>query len=196
MTVIESEPLKTQWASNQIRKIAGWACAVNAGNVSPHRRLQRKPLVSDPGMRHGTCVTHVPWCMSGSLTCGGGGNVPGIPGACAPTILRIWQEAHVNRIRWRSEASIVYFCTEHILVVSIKNLLLQYFLSKQLTIAGDPHHPYGTNGSRFDTSYTEWWRHQMETFSALPTLCEGNPQGKSPVDFLTKVSVAELWCFL
>ena len=35
-------------------------------------------------MHHGTCVTHVPWCMSGSLTRGGGGeNVPGIPGACA-----------------------------------------------------------------------------------------------------------------
>ena len=33
-----------------------------------HRhRLQRKPLVSDPGMHHGTCVTHVPWCMSWSL---------------------------------------------------------------------------------------------------------------------------------
>ena len=27
-------------------------------------RLQRKPLVSDPGMHHGTCVMHVPWCMS------------------------------------------------------------------------------------------------------------------------------------
>ena len=38
-------------------------------------------------------VTHVPWCMSGSLTCGGGENIPGIPGACAPAILRIWQEA-------------------------------------------------------------------------------------------------------
>ena len=23
---------------------------------------------SDPGMHHGTCVTHVPWCMPGSLT--------------------------------------------------------------------------------------------------------------------------------
>ena len=45
--------------------------------------FQRKPLVSDPGMHHGTCVTHVPWCMSGSLTHGGGENVPGIPGACA-----------------------------------------------------------------------------------------------------------------
>ena len=83
-----------RWASYQIRKIAGCACAGNAGNVSPRRRFQMKPLVSDPGMHHGTCVTHVPWCMSGSLTCGDGENVPGIPGACAPAILRIWQEAH------------------------------------------------------------------------------------------------------
>ena len=48
----------------------------------PRHRLQRKPLVSDPCMHHGTCVTHVPWCMSGILTPGGGENVPGIPGAC------------------------------------------------------------------------------------------------------------------
>ena len=82
------------WASYQIRKIAGCACAGNAGNVFPRRRFQRKPIVSDPGMHHGTCVTHVPWCMSGSLTCVDGENVPGIPGACAPAILRIWQEAH------------------------------------------------------------------------------------------------------
>ena len=82
------------WASYQIRKIAGCACARNAGNVFPRRPFQRKPLVSDPDMHHGTCVTHVPWCMSGSLTCGNGENVLGIPGACAPGILRIWQEAH------------------------------------------------------------------------------------------------------
>ena len=43
------------------------------GMLSPHRLL-RKPLVSDPGMHH------VPWCMSESLTRGGGENVPG---ACA-----------------------------------------------------------------------------------------------------------------
>ena len=47
-------------------------------NVFPCHRLQRKPLISNPGMHHGTCVTHVPWCMSGSLTCDGGENVPGI----------------------------------------------------------------------------------------------------------------------
>ena len=86
--------LRRSWTSYQIRKIAVCACARNAGNVFPRRRFQSKPLVSDPGMHHGTCVTHVPWCMSGSLTCGDGENVPGIPGACAPAILRIWQEAH------------------------------------------------------------------------------------------------------
>ena len=77
-----------------MRKIAGCACAGNAGNVFPCLRFQRKPLVSDPGMHYGTWVMHVPWCISGSLTCGDGENVPGIPGACAPAILRIWQEAH------------------------------------------------------------------------------------------------------
>ena len=49
----------------------------------PSHQLQRQALVSDPCMQNGTCVTHVPWCMSGSLTHGGGENVPGIPGACA-----------------------------------------------------------------------------------------------------------------
>ena len=28
------------------------------------------PWVSDPDIHHGTCVTHVPWCMPGSLTSG------------------------------------------------------------------------------------------------------------------------------
>ena len=41
--------------------------------------------VRDPDMHHGTCVTHVPSCMMGSLSIevGSGENVPGIPGACA-----------------------------------------------------------------------------------------------------------------
>ena len=82
------------WASYQIRNIAGCACAGNAKSVFPRHRLQRKPLVSDLAMHHDTCVTHVPWCMAGSLASGGGENVHGIPGACAPASLRIWQEAH------------------------------------------------------------------------------------------------------
>ena len=53
---------KWTWTSYQKRKIAGCSCTGNAGNVSPPQR------VSDPDMHHGTCVTHVPWCMPGSLT--------------------------------------------------------------------------------------------------------------------------------
>ena len=86
------------WASYQISKLAGCACARNAGNVFPHHQLQKKPIVSDPGLHHGTCVTHVPWCMSVSLTRGSGVNVPGIPSECAPAILRIGQEAHLPLI--------------------------------------------------------------------------------------------------
>ena len=71
------------WSFYRIRKIAGCACTGSAGNVFSYYWLQWKPLVSDPGMHHDTCVMHVPWCMSGSLTRGGRENVPGIPGACA-----------------------------------------------------------------------------------------------------------------
>ena len=39
-----------------------------------------------------------------------------------------------------------------------------------------------------------WWRHQIETFSALLAICAGN----SPItsDFHAKASDDELWCFL
>ena len=56
--------------------------------------LQRKPLVSDPGMHQGTCVTHVPWCMSGYLTSSVGETFPAFPAHGQPKILRIWQEVH------------------------------------------------------------------------------------------------------
>ena len=49
------------WAACQIRKISG--CAF-AGTFSP------PPRVSNSNVHHGTCVTHVPWCMPGSLTSG------------------------------------------------------------------------------------------------------------------------------
>ena len=41
------------------------------GTISPP--LTSKETASYPGMHHGTCFTHVPWCMSGSLARGGGG---------------------------------------------------------------------------------------------------------------------------
>ena len=40
-----------------------------------------------------------------------------------------------------------------------------------------------------------WWRHQMETFSALLAICVGN--SRVPGEFPTQMaSNAELWCFL
>ena len=60
-------------------------------------RLQKKPLLSYPGMHHGTCVTYVPWCMSGSLTRGGGETLPAFPTHAQPSLWRIWQEVHAWR---------------------------------------------------------------------------------------------------
>ena len=75
-SIISHEPL-TRYVKLRVAHAPGMP-----GTVSRHQ-LQRELLVSDPGMHHDTCVTHVPWCLSGSLTRGGGENVPGIPSACA-----------------------------------------------------------------------------------------------------------------
>ena len=64
----------------------------------PRHQLQRKPLVSDPCMHHGTCMTHAPWCTSGSLSRGGGKKTfPAFPAHAQPASLLIWQEAHWQR---------------------------------------------------------------------------------------------------
>ena len=80
----------TVWASCQIRKIAGAHAPGMPGTFSP------SPQVSDPDMHHGTCVTHVPWCMPGSVTSGfiwnrrRGKTFPAFPAHAQPAILRIW----------------------------------------------------------------------------------------------------------
>ena len=45
-------------------------------------------------MHHGTCVTHVPWCIPGSVTRGAGITFPAFLAHAQPAILRIWYEAH------------------------------------------------------------------------------------------------------
>ena len=80
----------SSWASCQIREIAGAHAPGMPGTFSP------SPQVSDPDMHHGTCVTHVPWCMPGSLTTGflwnrrRGKTFPAFPAHAQPAILRIW----------------------------------------------------------------------------------------------------------
>ena len=78
------------WASCQIRKIAGAHAPGMPGTFSP------SPQLNDPEMHHGTCVTHVPWCMPGSLTSSflcnrrRGKTFPAFPAHAQPAILRIW----------------------------------------------------------------------------------------------------------
>ena len=64
LSLLRKKKTASQWASCQIRKIAGCAYTGNAGNVST------PPRFCDPDMHHGMCVTHVPWCIPGSLTNG------------------------------------------------------------------------------------------------------------------------------
>ena len=58
-------------------------------------------------MHHNTYVTHVPWCMPGSLTSGffwsrrRGKTFPAFPAHAQPVILRIWQEAHSTGTTWK-----------------------------------------------------------------------------------------------
>ena len=66
----------------------------------PRYRLQRKLLVSDPGMHHGTCVTRVTCYMPGSPTGSGGENVPGIPGACATRNIMYLARGPYSAITW------------------------------------------------------------------------------------------------
>ena len=72
---------------------------------SPGHRLQTKPLVSDPGVHHVTCVTYVPWCLSGSLTRSGGES---IPGACANRNLTYLASGPL------SEPKMIYFTVAYI----------------------------------------------------------------------------------
>ena len=58
ITTIDHGPLTT-YAELRVTHAPGMP-----GTFSP------QPWVSDPDMHHGTCVTHVTWCMSGSLTSG------------------------------------------------------------------------------------------------------------------------------
>ena len=81
-------------------------------------RLQSKPLVSDPGMQHGTCVTHALWCMRRSLTRGGGEMFSAFPGHAQPAILRNWQETHGMNILWNVFLLFKYFL--HFLFVIIE----------------------------------------------------------------------------
>ena len=110
----------------------------------PCHRIQRKPLVSVPAMHHGTCVTHVPWCMSGPLTRGVGENVPGIPGVCATLnftymVRNPWKErvlAALHRCNTSPKRKVIWFQLSVCLNVKNNNCneLISFFLLYNIVI--------------------------------------------------------------
>ena len=59
--------------------------------------------LSIPACIHGSCVTHVLWCMSVSMTRCVGENVPGIPGAYATRIFTYLARGLCIVTRWRHQ---------------------------------------------------------------------------------------------
>ena len=82
-------------------------------------------------------------------------------------------------------------------VVSLNNLLnkqsicLWFKTLSALYICENPFVPLSSYAA--SQSVNIWWRHQMETFSPLLAIREGNSPVNSPH---TKASDAKLWCFL
>ena len=96
ITLVQFPVFIFAWASYQIRKIVGCACAGNAGNVFPATDFKGNRYLAIPA-----CIMA---CMWGSLSCGGGENVPGIPGACGTRnftylVRGPYQEVNCNSVR-------------------------------------------------------------------------------------------------
>ena len=137
-------------------------------------------------MHHTTCVTHVSWCKLGSLNSDifevVGEKVPGIPGAWATSKFTclIRSQWFLSDTTYRIYP---YQCTsDRDVLINVKpevNTILQnicsshgiYFITKCDYMLEPVFHP------RKQLWLISWWRHQMETFSALLALCEGNSLG-------------------
>ena len=140
-------------------KIAGCACAGNAGNAFHATDFNVKPRISDPGMHHGTCVTHVPWCMSGSPIRGGGENVPSIPGACATSNF-----AYLVRGPWWRQGAfhITGFVVRGILLLQQRAYVELWFSLLLLLLVHDSGSGCGWMNSR---AVGEWRRHDAHVTS-------------------------------
>ena len=139
--------MSSTWASYQLRKIAGCACAGMPGKFPP------PPQVSDPDMHHGMCVTHVPWCMPGSLTSGFRCNR--------------WSGKRSRHSRCMRNSRFYVSGKRPIVISTVPadGIAVLARTSASTLIAQVGHRTH---------THTPWWHHQMETVSALLVLCAGN----------------------
>ena len=80
-------------------------------------------------MHRDTCVTHGPWCISGSLARGSGGSVPGIPGACTTSNF-----AYLVRGPWHSLLQHFFKCCCSNFCIDIIWLTLEMVLKCDITL--------------------------------------------------------------
>ena len=134
------------------------------------RRRQMKPLFSDPSMHHGTCVMHLPLCMSGSPTRGD----------------RQKSSRYSQRMR-KSQ----FLVSGKKLMIFNKHSLISLPVTTNRNPAPPSIHLLDNNcwclfqwnqrgkihiGDLIAAKgvYSSWWRHQMEIFFAIQAICAGN----------------------
>ena len=94
------------------------------------KTFSQPPWVSDPDMHHGTCVTHVPWCMPGSVITGffwsqWRVNIPIIPGACATHSFTYLVRAHsTGMVRYVNHRNVFKIHLELQLLLPGTNVLI------------------------------------------------------------------------
>ena len=132
------------------------------------------PPVSDSDMHHGTCVTHVPWYMLGSLTRGflwsrrRGKSFPAFPAHAQPAILLIWQEAHAISYTCNRDGASSNTWTRSISIILPSGLIdykqcSEYYLEAVHTFTVLCN-ALCTNGKRWDgTSAREFGKHKNTT---------------------------------
>ena len=120
-------------------------------------------------------------------------------------INRTWMHA-INTITSTSQKQLTAFSWPGVAVTKPTSsimLFAQFFRIIKALIAYWISHSYLTGASAAQLQWhlsnmnvTPWWRHQMETFSALLAICAGNSLVTSEFPTHTKASDTELWCFL
>ena len=118
-----------QWRQSWQHGPLAWHVTLRVAHAPGMPGTLSPPLTSKetagyrPGIHHGTCVMHVPWCMPESLTPGGGESVPGIPGACTTCNI-----AYLVRGPWQLSLSSVN-------IVTVSRPSLDYFwISRRSTV--------------------------------------------------------------
>ena len=154
----------------------------------PHHRFQRKPPVSDPGMHHVTCVTHVPWCMSWLLTRSDGEMLPAFRcmrnpqfyvSGKIPTLIVIGKSD--------GQADILSLC--HTMYINVHDMRVACHL---WWLQINHYHLY--IWIWWGTGVISWWRHDIEKVSTLLYNCETNAQVVGEF-LLQRANDADLSCF-